>query len=1356
MKKVIGLLFYFFTTCIYSQGIVIDTTSLTIPELIETELLSNSCTSATNFQFSSHQGIGRFTNTNSGFPIANGIVIRNGIAKYTEGPYSGLNESSQLTTVGDANLQTISNSNGQSAPITDVAFLQFDFTPLSSNFSFDFLFASNEYGEFQCGFSDVFAFMLTDLTAGTPPINLAVIPSTTTPVSVKNIRNSAYNSACLSNNPSLFANYNVTNPTGSALNMRGETVLLNASSPVIPNNTYRIKLAIGDYLDSNYDSAVFIKGGSFTTTTDLGPDRTICQGESLVISSTLGPQFSYVWTLNGAEIIGETSATLVITQPGTYGLTASLSSANCVITDEIIFTDLATVTLQNLSVCNTGASSYTYNLTENGIAQLGLNATEYGIQYYASLADANANDPVITAGQLNSYSSAGGQTIYIKVIHLTNGNVICNNLFSFDLVVNAPVALGATSPLNFCDTVSGNLSIDLTVEDALVLNGQDPAAFNISYFLTQLDAQNNTNAITTAGGYLTTIGQSPLTFWVRMEDATSPTCFGVSSFVVTIFPIPLVDDIPNVIECSSYILPPLTNGNYFTGTNGSGTMLLAGDTIDLGGIYYIYNGPIGPASCSNQNSFTVTFIDELTFTLTACGQYIVPPTVAGGFFTGPTGTGVSIPFGTPLTSNQTIYYYAEFNSIPCRDEALPITVFPLPLVDNPSDVVTCNSYTLPVLINGSYFSAPSGGGVPLSAGDTINFSQDVYVFADDGTCTNENMFRVDIIDTSIYQPISSCGSYTLPDIPFGNYYSQPYGGGTTIAPGTVITTSGIVYYYASTSSAPNCTDNLSYIITINDLPQVDTPSNRLECQSYVLPPLTYGNYFTGPLGTGNALFPGDIINTSQNLFVYSINANGCEKEYFFQIQIRPLPLVDNFTDVFTCVPFSLLTLVNGDYYSAPGGPLGGGTLIPDGTVISTTQTLYIYNQWPDLTTCDNESVFTVTVANLEVGTFQDVTACDSYILPPLTVGNYFSQPGGVGPIIPAGTQITTSTTIYVYAIIGTRLTCSDEDEFNVTISTTPVLPFYPDVEICEKYILPVLSVGNYFSGPGGTGTTYNAGQSITSNQKMYVYATAATNSQCSDEEEFEIVVFPLKNSTIIGGSICVDNATGALLQPFLLKSGVNSATYTIEWYLNGVLMGTGTNYSATQEGTYTVVFIKNTPNIGSDCGYNTTTVVVEKSSSAIANVTLTGAFQEEIDIIVNVTGGFGNYEFQLDGGAFQTSNVFPNVSAGIHSVIVTDTKGKCGLVKLTAHVLKYPHYFTPNGDGYNDTWTIWDLAYQTKARIFIYDRYGKLIKQISPTGQGWDGTYNGELLPATDYWFEVFYNLNGVDQEFKSHFSLKR
>src|SRR6187402_2908091 len=337
MRTPLLLFLLFYSTISLSQGIVVDTTTLAVPQLVREELMKNACANESNFKFSSHKGFGKFTNTNPNFPFPDGIIIRNGIATYTEGGYTGLNESSRLNTANDTDLQTISDSNGQMVAITDVSYLQFDFTPLSSNFSFDFLFASNEYGEFQCGFSDVFAFILTDLTTGVAT-NLAVLPGTTTPVSVKNIRDQQYNSSCLSANANLFDHYNVANPAGSAINMRGETKVLTASSTVIPNRTYSIKLAIGDYNDSNYDSAVFIKGGSFMTTMDLGPDKAICEGETITLQSGLVGNYAYEWTLDGAVITGATSSSLALTTAGTYGVTATLSG--CVIKDEIVVTNL--------------------------------------------------------------------------------------------------------------------------------------------------------------------------------------------------------------------------------------------------------------------------------------------------------------------------------------------------------------------------------------------------------------------------------------------------------------------------------------------------------------------------------------------------------------------------------------------------------------------------------------------------------------------------------------------------------------------------------------------------------------------------------------------------------------------------------------------------------------------------------------------------------------------------------------------------------------------------------------------------------------------------------------------------------
>ena len=116
------------------------------------------------------------------------------------------------------------------------------------------------------------------------------------------------------------------------------------------------------------------------------------------------------------------------------------------------------------------------------------------------------------------------------------------------------------------------------------------------------------------------------------------------------------------------------------------------------------------------------------------------------------------------------------------------------------------------------------------------------------------------------------------------------------------------------------------------------------------------------------------------------------------------------------------------------------------------------------------------------------------------------------------------------------------------------------------------------------------------------------------------------------------------------------------------------------------------------------------------------------------------------------------MAPGEHSVRVRDGNTEsCGDAAIAViRVIDYPPYFTPNGDGIHDTWNIIGLEQEPSAKIYIFDRYGKLLKQISPQGAGWDGTYNGQPLPSTDYWFTVFYPEAGATKEFKAHFSLKR
>jgi gliding motility-associated-like protein len=117
--------------------------------------------------------------------------------------------------------------------------------------------------------------------------------------------------------------------------------------------------------------------------------------------------------------------------------------------------------------------------------------------------------------------------------------------------------------------------------------------------------------------------------------------------------------------------------------------------------------------------------------------------------------------------------------------------------------------------------------------------------------------------------------------------------------------------------------------------------------------------------------------------------------------------------------------------------------------------------------------------------------------------------------------------------------------------------------------------------------------------------------------------------------------------------------------------------------------------------------------------------------------------------------MFEGVETGTHIIHVRDLKA-CAEVTTTVSVIDYPKYFTPNGDGIHDTWNISALNNQPSAIIYIYDRAGKLLKQISPTGLGWDGTFNGKPLPADDYWFTINYTENGEQRVFKAHFAIKR
>jgi gliding motility-associated-like protein len=121
---------------------------------------------------------------------------------------------------------------------------------------------------------------------------------------------------------------------------------------------------------------------------------------------------------------------------------------------------------------------------------------------------------------------------------------------------------------------------------------------------------------------------------------------------------------------------------------------------------------------------------------------------------------------------------------------------------------------------------------------------------------------------------------------------------------------------------------------------------------------------------------------------------------------------------------------------------------------------------------------------------------------------------------------------------------------------------------------------------------------------------------------------------------------------------------------------------------------------------------------------------------------------------YQTTPIFQNLEPGIYTIFVKDLKG-CGVVTKEVSVLGLPKYFTPNNDGFNDYWNLKGVNERnnSNAIIFIFDRYGKLIKQINPLSIGWDGSYQGYPMPANDYWYVITLENGRI---IKGHFSLIR
>jgi gliding motility-associated-like protein len=148
-------------------------------------------------------------------------------------------------------------------------------------------------------------------------------------------------------------------------------------------------------------------------------------------------------------------------------------------------------------------------------------------------------------------------------------------------------------------------------------------------------------------------------------------------------------------------------------------------------------------------------------------------------------------------------------------------------------------------------------------------------------------------------------------------------------------------------------------------------------------------------------------------------------------------------------------------------------------------------------------------------------------------------------------------------------------------------------------------------------------------------------------------------------------------------------------------------------------------------------ITVEASEQPIIDDVIIEDFSANNSITILASNSTNSeLEYSLDGENYQDSNLFSNLSEFDYTVYVRDKDG-CGVALKRILLLDYPQFFTPNGDGFNDTWQIINGDQEIFSKIYIFDRYGKLVANIKSFGNGWDGTFNGKAMPSNDYWFRL-------------------
>ncbi len=546
------------------------------------------------------------------------------------------------------------------------------------------------------------------------------------------------------------------------------------------------------------------------------------------------------------------------------------------------------------------------------------------------------------------------------------------------------------------------------------------------------------------------------------------------------------------------------------------------------------------------------------------------------------------------------------------------------------------------------------------------------------------------------------------------------------------------------SSGANCFETTSFLIDVYKRADIISIANIDVCEQD----------FTGNLNDGfttidlSTLTPGVLGNQDSDFYTVSYHSSQSDAES------GNAPLTTNYTNT---IPYQQELFVRIENSANP-------------VCFSTDSFMLTINDAPDafdltIVQCDEDGIpegytffninqfkddITGGVANREVSYYLSYTDAveDENNLDGDAFNNFFSPQILYAKVentitgcynLATVTLATTTTSSY-----NTELKKCDDDELEDGYYTF-------DLTEANASILATLPTGltvNYYANYQDALLEINPINNNFTNTEVYtqlVYGRVENLNDCYGISEIRLTV--LERPDIVTESdmyYCLNSFPDNIM----LSGGVVGDSPSNYYYL----WSTGENTSeimVNEPGTYSVR-VTNT----AGCFKDRTVTVLPSNPAIIDDIEIRDALQN--NTITIFASGEGSYEYALDdgNGPYQSSNQFDNVEAGFHTVFVRDIND-CGISEKLISVIGFPKFFTPNDDGVHDYWQVYGVntQFQANSNILIYDRNGKLLRELDPQSKGWDGTFNGENVPTSDYWFHVTLEDGRI---FKSHFSLKR